>query len=377
MRHRVLIGAALIAAASGFKAVASAQQAFPASASAATKPAAPVELNNDQAAAPDDRTSPWLLVPLVSSSPKLGTAFGALGAYLHQFDANSRVSLFGVVYEYTSTHSTIAAAFTRTSFGADHHRIVGIVVSGYIKNDYQDYLGTGQPLKTNDDLKASVGRYLYRVKGDWFVGGQGIATNYQVFGESVDDDLVLETLGLRGFKSAALGAVVMHDSRDNEDMPTHGWYTNANNLAYREALGGASAFDAYRVDNKAFWLHGRGYVLAFRQNNWLTHDAPTVAQATVMLRGYKIGQYLAPYMSSLEGEERLLFGTRVGATLFAGGADLYGQRGPASGTRQFYPTWGAGLQFIVKPDKHMLANLEYAQGVEDNHGVYLKFGYGW
>jgi len=25
----------------------------------------------------------------------------------------------------------------------------------------------------------------------------------------------------------------------------------------------------------------------------------------------------------------------------------------------------------------MLANLEYAQGIEDNHGIYLKFGYGW
>jgi hypothetical protein len=39
----------------------------------------------------------------------------------------------------------------------------------------------------------------------------------------------------------------MHDSRDNEDMPTRGWLLNVNNLAYREALGGSSSFDAYRV----------------------------------------------------------------------------------------------------------------------------------
>ena len=45
---------------------------------------------------------------------------------------------------------------------------------------------------------------------------------------------MLETLGVQGFKSAALGAVVMHDSRDNEDMPTRGWFLNLNNLAYRE-----------------------------------------------------------------------------------------------------------------------------------------------
>ena len=249
-----------------------------------------------------------------------------MGAYLHHFDPDSRVSVFGLIYQYTSTHSTVAAAFARTSFGADHHRIVGIAAFGFIKNDYDDYLGSGQPLKTNDDLKALAGRYLYRLKGNWFIGAQGSAANYQVLGESAEDDLILETLGVRGFESAALGAVVMHDSRDNEDMPTRGWYLNLNNLAYREALGGASSFDVFRADLRGFWRHGGGHVLAFRQYNWLTYDAPSAAQATVVLRGYKLGEYLAPYMSSLEAEERLSFSARWGATLFAGVAGLYGER---------------------------------------------------
>jgi hypothetical protein len=123
--------------------------------------------------------SPWLLAPVFSSSPKLGTAGGALGAYLHVFDPGSRVSIFGVMYQYTSTHSQIATAFARTSFGGDHHRVVAIAAFGHIKNDYADYLGTGQPLKTDDDLKALAARYLFRVKGAWFVGAQGTATNYQ------------------------------------------------------------------------------------------------------------------------------------------------------------------------------------------------------
>ena len=324
-----------------------------------------------------ERSSPWLLVPVVSSNPKLGTAFGGLGAYLHKFDADSQVSLFGVTYQYTSTDSTIAGAFARTSFGADHHRIIALVALGYIKNDYEDYLGTGQPLKTNDDMHAVAARYLYRVTGDWFIGAQGSAANYQVLGESAQDDLVLETLGIRGFESAALGAVVMHDSRDNPDMPTKGWYVNVNNFAYSEALGGSSSFDAYRVDGRAFVRHGRGHVLAFRQYNWLTHDAPAAAQASVMLRGYKFGEYLAPYMSSFEAEERFAFNSRWGATLFGGIAGLYGQSDTTSTERDFFPTWGAGIHFVVKPSERMLINLEYAQGIEGNHGVYLKFGYGW
>ena len=135
-----------------------------------------------QAAQAKEVRSPWLLVPMFSSSPKLGTALGGLGAYMHFFDPGSRVSLFGVSYRYTSTHSQIFSAFARTSSGADHHRIVLITAFGLIKNDYDDYLGTGQPLKTDDDLKAFAGRYLFRATGDWFIGAQESSANYQVAG---------------------------------------------------------------------------------------------------------------------------------------------------------------------------------------------------
>ena len=325
---------------------------------------------------PSERRSPWLVVPVVSSSPKLGTSGGVLGAYLKQFDEDSRVSLFGVTYQYTSTESSIGGVFARTSFGADHHRVVVIVGLGYIKNDYEDYLGTGEPLKTDDDLKTVAARYLYRAVGDWFIGMHGTATNYQVLGATAEDDLVLETLGLRGFSSASIGAVAMHDSRDSEDMPSRGWFANVNNLAHREAFGGSVSYDAYRADFKAFVPHGGGHVLGFRQFNWVTDEAPAIGQATVILRGYKLGQYLAPYMSSFEAEERLSFGRRWGATVFAGVAGLYGES-VIPLNRQLYPTWGAGLQFIIKPEERMLVNFEYAEGVENNHGLYLKFGYGW
>jgi hypothetical protein len=328
-----------------------------------------------QPAAADKARSPWLVLPVFSSSPKLGTSVGGLGAYMRKFDKDSRVSLFGLSYQYTSTHSQIVSAFARTSFSADHHRIVVLSAFGNIKNNYEDYLGTGQPLKTDDDLKAVVARYLFRAKGDWFIGGQGSAANYQVLGATNEDDLVLDTVGVRGFKSAGLGAVLMHDSRDNEDMPTTGWFLNMNNLAYL-ALGGESSFAAYRVDLRAFWKHGNGHVLALRQYNWLTSDAPVAAEATVNLRGYKFGQYLSPYMSSLELEERLSFSKRWGATLFAGAAGLYGGA-PVTLERSIYPDIGAGVHYVIKPVQHMLVNLEYAQGLGDSRGVYMKLGYAW
>jgi hypothetical protein len=328
--------------------------------------------------------SPWMLVPVASSSPKLGTAGGALAAYLHKFDPDSRVSIFGATAQYTTTDSLVASAFARTSFGADHHRITLIGVAGRIRNDYDDYLGTGEPLQTRDEITALALRYQYRVLGKWWLGAQGSAANYQVLGESAEDDLALETLGVRGFKSVGVGLVVMHDSRDSLDMPTRGIYVNANNVHYSEALGGADTFDAYRADVRAFWPHGAGHVLAVRQYNWLTRDAPFAAQSTVVLRGYKQGEYLEPYMSSLEAEYRRSLGRRWGATAFAGVAKLYGEdegveaaEVAEASSRSVFPMVGAGVQFILKPVQRMLVNLEYAQGVEGNHGVYLKFGYAW
>jgi hypothetical protein len=75
------------------------------------------------AEAATQQTSPWLLAPLVSSSPKLGTSVGALGAYARTFDPASRVSLFGGMAQYTSTHSVIAAMFARTSFGGQFQAV--------------------------------------------------------------------------------------------------------------------------------------------------------------------------------------------------------------------------------------------------------------
>jgi hypothetical protein len=324
-----------------------------------------------------DKESPWLLIPTFSSNPKLGTALGALGAYLHYFDPQSQVSMFGISGQYTSTASTIAAAFAKTSFDADHQRLVVLVAGGVIKNDYEDFLGTGQQLKSEDDLSVFATRYLYRVWDDWFVGLQGIYTNYLMVGQTALDDQILNTLGLTGFNSGGIGAVVMHDSRNNDNSPTKGWVMNFNNIAYREWIYGEQNFDVYRLDLKGYWEHGHGNVLAVRQNNQWTADAPPSAYAPITLRGYKFGQYLGKYMSSIEVEERLRVAQRWTATAFAGVACLYGGDLKCDEEANLYPAVGVGIQYILKPEAGIVVNLEYAQGKAGNYAVLLKLGYGF
>jgi len=262
--------------------------------------------------------SPWLIAPLMSLNPKLGFSLGAMGGYMFYFDKKSKFSLVGVNGQYTSTRSAIAAFVTKLSFGEDHHRVMVLAAAGNIRNDYDDFLGTGVPLKSNDELRALFARYMYRFWGDWFVGAQGISTNYAMIGDSALDDQALAVLGLNGFRSAGLGAVLFHDSRDSETSPTRGLYIDANNVAYREWLAGDENFDVYRLDTRYFIPEGGGHVLALRQYNQWTADAPPSAFAPIQLRGYKFGQYLGKYMSSIEVEERLRLADRFNATVFTG-----------------------------------------------------------
>ena len=321
--------------------------------------------------------SPWMIVPTFSISPKLGASLGALGAYLHYFDQKSQVSMFGVSAQYTSTGSIVAGAFGKASFDEDRQRLILAAFGGNIKNDYDDFLGTGQPLHSEDELRAVATRYLYRVYDDWFLGPQAIYTNYTTFGQSPLDEQTLNILGLTGFKSGGIGVAAYHDSRDNEASATRGWLLNLNNIAYREWIAGSNNFDVYRADFRDFWSHGKGNVFALRQNNHWTVDAPPSAFPSVMLRGYKQGQYLGRNMSSIEVEERLRIAEKWTATAFTGVACLYGDGKDCTDKVNAYPDIGAGVQYILKPQAGIVVNLEYAAGKAGNYGVYLKIGYGF
>jgi hypothetical protein len=322
-----------------------------------------------QEEAPEKEPSPWVLLPQFSNNPKLGTSVGGFAGYLKKFDAKSQVSVFGASAQYTSTDSATAAVFARTSFGEDHHRITALAVSGLVKNDYDDFLGTGAPLKSEDHIRSFVGRYLYRVTDDWFLGAQALATNYQIVGQTALDDDLIGLLGLTGFEAGGVGLVLYHDSRDLQDAPKKGWLFNLNNIAYRQSIEGSNDFDVYRADYRQFWSHGDGHVLAVRQSNQWTRDAP---------RGYTMGEYLGKSMSSIEVEERHRIAERWTATLFAGVACLYGgSRGGCSGSENIFPSVGVGVQYILKPVQGIVANLEFAAGKDGNKAVLFKMGYAW
>jgi len=321
-----------------------------------------------------EKSSPWLFTPTFSSDPKLGTSVGFLGAYIHSFDDESPASMFGIAGSYSSTDSVVGGAFARTYFDKGSQRFTAFYGGGNIKNDYSDFLGSGLPVSTTDDLDMFALRYLHRAKGDLFVGVQAANTNYTISGDDVISDEILNKIGLVGFDSVGVGIAAHYDSRDNQNSPTSGHSLELNNLAYRKSFGGNNSFDTYNLHLKSFFEHGNEHVLALKLSGRWTSNAPSSGYSSVDLRGYTRGQYLAPHMTSLEIEERYSLYKRWTGTLFTGVACLYGGNISCDDSSNLYPAAGAGIRYLIKPEEKMVVAIDLAYGKSGNNGFYMKFG---
>jgi len=338
--------------------------------------ASKVDDKSEASAEKESKSSPWLITPLISSDPKLSTAVGVLAGYVKQFDEKSPPSLIGVAGSYSTTDSWYISAFAKTHFGEDRHRLMTAYVTGEVRNDYEDFLGSGLNVKTTDDVDVFALRYAYGFYGRWYLGPQFISTNYAIIGENAMSGAILDSIGLTGFRSNGLGLYTQYDSRDNQYSPMTGQVFEAHNFAYREELGGDVSFDALTADYQYYIPFHQKHVLALHARGRWTNDAPPSGYSSVDLRGYTRGQYLAPHMTMGEADYRhMVYKDKVGAAVFGGVAALYGED-ESDEDYKFYPGAGAGL-FYVLNDEKMVVRADFAFGSEGNYGFYLTFGHGF
>ncbi|AFU99380.2 surface antigen (D15) [Simiduia agarivorans SA1 = DSM 21679] len=334
------------------------------------------QANNDkvEADAGTEKESPWLLAPTVSSNPKLGNTLGFLAGYLHKFDEQSPSSMVAIAASTSDTDSTVAGMFGRVFFDQDRQRILAGHARGKILNEYEDFLGTGLNINTTDDLTLTLFRYLHRVQGNWFLGGQLIRTEYTIEGDDPFSKLILQQLGLTGFEGNALGLSAERDTRDNQNSPYQGSHTEIHTNHYRDAWGSDVEFDVVTAKYAHFARITGRQVLAARFNTRITADAPISGYSSLDLRGYTRGEYLAPHVATFEVEDRIKLGNRWGATLFAGASCLFGEKARCDNREDWYPAVGAGITYQLKVEERMNVRAEIALGKHDNYGFYLQFG---
>jgi hypothetical protein len=282
--------------------------------------------------------------------------------------------MFGAMGTYSDTDSFFYGVFTRSYFDNDKQRITGVLINGRINNNYEDFLGTGLPVSTTDDLDVAALRYFRLYKNNWYLGAQLVSTNYAIIANDALSGIIIDLIGLNGHRSNAVGLAVNYDTRDNQNSPASGAMFEFNNLAYRKSFGGDESFDAYTLNYATFIAHGNGNVAALHAKGRWTDDAPTSGYSSIELRGYTRGEYLAPHMTLVEIDERIKIKERWGATLSTGVAWLYGGEEGRPDDSNLYPSAGAGVTFTIKEKEKMVVRAEYAVGKSDNSAFYLRFG---
>jgi len=365
-----------------------------------------VTAQNSEAEGPP---SPWLLTPLLSVDPKLGTNVGGLAAYLRRFDEESPISMMGAAISYSNTDSLVSGMFADLYWGGDHHRLVGAAAYGDIKNEYDDFLGSGRTVETVDDLRSVFLRYRYRFWGNWFVGGQLIRTNYQI--DFPPNQVVIDQqVGYLGFNSTGAGLVLEMDGRNHIRTPTQGNYFLIDTVSYRSGEAGAGiAADESRLDDllpddsllnrdgefgvlRATYSHysplghwltesaAPEVVLAIRAFGRWTDDAPLSGFSSVSMPGYTRGNYLGENYSDIQFDLRMPVSARWGIVLFGGIGCLYGDPIAANDSSSgcsdnAYPGIGAGVSWLIKPESGVILRAEAAKGIGDNSALYLRFGH--
>ena len=336
-----------------------------------------------------EESSPWIATPLISSDPKLSTSIGGLVAYMYDFDDVSPASMFGLSATYSDTDSFVMAGFGQMYFDNDNQRALVALARGTIHNDYDDYLGTGMPLKTTDELNFQVARYSYRVYGDWFAGIQAVSSNYTIlsaeqaglgaFNDTAEIVSSNDSIELGGFESKALGLTVEFDSRDKQRTATAGQLLKLNNMAYREELGGDVSFDSYHVKYATYLSHGKGHVFAVSSNARWTVDAPVAAYSSVNTKGYTRGQFLGPHSADVQIDERINLTNDWGLIAYAAVACLYGDTNEGymscSDTDNVFPSISLGVTYTLKKEEGIVIRTEMAKGKGSSKGFYMTFGH--
>ena len=340
----------------------------------------------NEAAATPPKLKPWLITPTLSADPKLGANVGGLVAYLKKLDAESTPSMTGLSVSYSDTDSMTGALFSQLYWKADTRRLSLLAAGAEINNEYDDFLGTGQTVETQDNVHTFGFRYLHRLRpGGWFVGIQGISTNYAVGADGILDSM-LNQIGLSGFDAAGLGLVFQHDTMNNQRDPSGGHLHTLHNFAYRESLGGETSFDVayadlrwYRsIERFSVGKSGRSPVIAIQLKSRFTADAPRSGYSSVNLPGYTMGNYLSRHYSHVLVDARIPLKGKLGLVAFGGvgcqfGEDIAG-RNLSCGDATF-PSVGVGVSYMLKPEASVLIRLEIAKGKSDNEALYLRFGH--
>jgi hypothetical protein len=317
----------------------------------------------------------FVIVPIPISNPTFDTGLVLGGAYFYpQTPEQKKVqpaSLTAVAGAYTTNESLAVGAAQQSYWQANKWRFTGI--GGYA--DFKLDLRTPEPGGSQATTKWEVeGAFVSadisrRIKGKWY---GGLHARYIAFDQNFDTDLTSGDFGTEEVtKTAGLGALVNHDSRDSPFNSAAGHIFELNALFNSTSFGSDDTYQSYSASYRSYHSLRPSWVLAWEAQACTRSGRPPLWDACrVDLRGFSAVEYLGKSSASGQAEVRWQFLPRWGAVAF-GGAGYARSSFSDAGNNESIPSYGIGGRFMVLKSQRINVRVDYARSKDDD-AVYLS-----
>jgi len=323
-----------------------------------------------------------VLIPVVQSTPALGTGLGGVAAYEFRLDS-SPTSAAGVGGVYTTSHSWMFGAGGRVWF--HNARREGVLGTSIFNANY-DFFGIGYsagragnsvPIRQRGD--AILLQFFGELPGKVYIGPEYL---YRSVTTSLHRGFESNALAVvvnqdNDYHISALGGALEYDSRDDHDAPHHG---NESRAALRFAEGWLGSNESYTgfdaAINQYFALTHRQVLATRFAACGVGANAPIweycLYGTNSDLRGYEGGRYRDRSMFAWQAELRTPVAGPLGAALF-GGIGGVANSMSAYTWNQLLPAGGFGLRYLAFAKGNVTLGADYAWG-RDGGAFYLRVG---
>jgi outer membrane protein assembly factor BamA len=321
----------------------------------------------------------WVPVPIPVSNPTIGSGLQAVLMYLHpRKSENTPNATSGVAAMYTDTESGFVGGFHDDYFLNDKYRLTVLGGYGEFNLDFFGIGGIGLPggISIPYEFKGGVGsiKALARIAGakHWYAGLQYLYLDSTItFKTSTLIPYLPDVTGK--VKTAALGALLTYDSRDDNYYPNRGQYGEAKLMEFGKTWGGDYEYEKFIGFYNFYIPVIEKLTFAARARAEASNgDTPFFNLAYLKMRGFPRGRYQDQHSLSLHGEVRYKFRPRWGVIGFYEMGWVNDDfRQITSGAR--VTSIGAGLRWQVVGDKTMNLGIDYAFSTDDQ-AVYIRIG---
>jgi outer membrane protein assembly factor BamA len=186
-------------------------------------------------------------------------------------------------------------------------------------------------------------------------------------------------VGAMGSNNLGIGLGLLYNNIHNAMNPRKGIYSEWAFLNFAKQWS-EYPMATYVVDNRIYRPVKEHTVFAAQIYGQFTTGTPPFNMLALMggeslMRGYYLGRYRDKNLVAGQAEYRILpfsFSKRWGASMFVAAGQVYGDD-YAFKLDQFRPTGGAGLRYLIFPDKDIYTRLDIAF-TKEGRGIYFFIG---